>query len=166
MKSIFSICKIFFCSFIVYLFSSCKSYVMCDGIKVPKNVTIYISWYDLSNGNLTLKDVSEKPAETYYACAGQQIRWKVTATGHFKIDTMYDKTARKNANNSIFEKEPRKKFLSKSWKANIKDQNELEATAMIDKSGNSEYNYNIEWTNGSHSHTFDPKIQIKVKGKP
>jgi hypothetical protein len=160
MKSVFSICKIFsFCFFVIYSFSSCTSYLIVNGNQhVPKKVTINVTGYDTSTGHLTLMDDSSNPADTFPAWHSQHIRWKLTDPRHHKIDSLYAKAVNLN---EIFEDEPHKVFLSKSWKGTIKDEAALNADTVKDINGHKNYDYKMIWDTAGGQHTYDPRIQIK-----
>ena len=165
MKSVFSTCKIFsFCFFIVYIFSSCTSYLIVNGGQhVPKKVTIYVTGYDTSTGHLTLEDVFHNSADPITAYPGQKIRWKISGVTHFLIDNIVDKSV-KAAPDKVFGKEPKPvKFFSKSWNGTLKDSTGLHGIAFVSDSGGKFINYihKIVWHKYGQ-HTFDPKIQIKL----
>ena len=166
MKSVFSICKIFiFCFFVVYIFSSCKSYLIVHGgQQVPKMVTIYVTGYDTATGHLTLEDISHHAEDPFVAYPGQKIRWKISGIKHFLVDNIVEKTV-KAPPDEVFEKKPHPvKFFSESWKGTLKDSTGLQGIAHVsDSSGQFiNYIYKIVWHKAGKHRTFDPGIRIKL----
>jgi hypothetical protein len=166
MKSVFSVCKIFsFCFFIVYVCSSCTSYLIVNGGQhVPKKVTIYVTGFDLTTGHLILKDISHNSADPFIAYPGQIIRWKISGITHFLIDNLVEKKVKARPD-EVFKKEPHPvKFFSESWKGTLKDSTGLHGIAFVSDSGGHfiNYNYKIVWHKAGQHHTFDPRIQIKL----
>jgi hypothetical protein len=165
MKSVFSICRIFsFCLFVLFTFSSCKSYLIVNGNQqVPKEVTIYVTGFDTTSGHLTLEDISHHSADPFTAYPGQKIRWKISGISHFVINYLVEKTV-KATPDRVFEKEPHPvKFFSRSWKGTLKDSTGLHGIAFLsDSSGHFiNYIYKIAWRKAGQNHTFDPRIQIR-----
>jgi hypothetical protein len=166
MKSVFSNCRIFtFCFFVVFTFSSCKSYLIVNGGQhVPKKVTIYVTGFDTATGHLTLQDNPQNSADPFTAYPGQKIRWKISGIRHFLIDNLVEKTV-KAPTDEVFEKKPHPvKFFSESWKGPLKDSTGLHGIAFeSDNSGHFiNYIYKIVWRKAGKDHTFDPRIQIKL----
>ena len=162
MKSIFSSCKIISLCFLIFCaFSSCSSYLTVNGNKVPKKVTIYVTGYDITSGDLMLKNDSGNSAAILQAWAGQHIKWKLGDPRNHAIDTLIAKAINKHAEQEIFSTPPKKKFWSKSWKANIKDDPEIKALGMMDSTLIINYDYKIVWDTVGNQHTYDPRIQIR-----
>jgi hypothetical protein len=160
MKSVFSTCQSFsLCFFVICTFWSCSSYLVVNGNKVPKKVTILVTSYDAGNGNLTLFLDSLHSADPLTAWPGQKIKWKLTDPRHHAIDTLTAKAISKYATDAIFSTPPEKKFWSKSWKAIIKNDPEIKALAGMDSVVN--YDYKIVWDTAGIQHVFDPRIQIR-----
>lgn len=165
MKFVLSVCRIFsFCFFIVYVCSSCTSYLIVNGGQhVPKEVTIFVTGFDTTSGHLTLEDISHHSADPITAYPGQKIRWKISGISHFVINNLVEKTV-KAPPDEVFEKKPHPvKFFSKSWKGTLKDSTGLHGIAfMSDSSGHFiDYIYKIVWRKAGQNHTFDPRIQIR-----
>ena len=165
MKFILSVCRIFiFCFFIVYVCSSCTSYLIVNGCQhVPKNVTIYVIGFETTSWHLTLEDISHHSADPFTAYPGQKIRWKISGISHFVINYLVEKTV-KATPDRVFEKEPHPvKFFSRSWKGTLKDSTGLHGIAFVsDSSGHFiNYIYKIAWRKAGQNHTFDPRIQIR-----
>ena len=166
MKSVFSVCTIFsLCFFIVYVCSSCTSYLIVNGGQhVPKKVTVYVTGFDTATGHLTLEDASHYSADPFAVYPGQKIRWKISGIKHFLINNIVEKTT-KTTHDKVFQKEPHPvKFFSKSWKGTLKDSTSLQGVAFVrDSSGNFiNYMYKIDWRKAGKNHTFDPNIHIKL----
>jgi hypothetical protein len=166
MKSIFSICRIYiFCFFVLFIFSSCKSYLIVNGNQqVPKKVTIYVTGFDTANGHLIMEDISHHSADPFTAYPGQEIRWKISGITHFVIDNLVEKTVKAPAD-EVFERKPHPvKFFSESWKGTLKDSTDFHGIAILsDGSGHFiNYIYKIVWRKAGKDHTFDPRIQIQV----
>jgi hypothetical protein len=158
MKSVFSICKIFaFGFFVICIFSYCTSYLDYNGQKVPKKVTIYVSGYDTSNGNLILKDDSGHDATNFPAFPSQIIRWKLSDPRNHKIDSIYPKPTNQNL---IFADTPQTVWLSKSWKGTVKEKSDIQSLTK-DTNGVINYEYKIVWDTAGVRHTYDPRIQIR-----
>jgi len=159
MKSIFTAFKIFsFGFFVFFAIYSCKSYLVVNGgAHVPKKVCIHVTAYDTS-GPLILMDDSSNHADTFRAWPGQQIKWKLDDPRHHAIDSLSPKPTSKN---EIFDIDPHKVFLSKSWKGIVKNQAAIQADTVKDFYGFHNYDYKIIWDSGGSQHTFDPRIQIK-----
>jgi hypothetical protein len=165
MKFVFSVYRIFyFCFFIVYVCSSCTSYLIVNGGQhVPKKVTINVTGFDTTSGHLTLEDISHNSADPFTAYPGQKIRWKISGIKHFLINNLVEKTV-KATQDEVFEKKPHPvKFFSRSWKGTLKDSTSLQVIAFVrDSSGHFiDYIYKIAWRTAGRNHTFDPRIQIR-----
>lgn len=164
MKFAFFICRIFsFCFIIVFICSSCTSYLIVNGGEhVPKNVTIYVTGYD-TTGHLTLEDASQHSADPFTAYPGQTVRWKISGIRHFVIDNIVEKPGKTQAGEAFAKKPHPVPFFSKSWKGTLKVATALQGIAFVsDSSGRFiHYIYKIAWHKAGH-HTFDPEIQIKL----
>jgi len=164
MKSTISICRIFsFCLFIVFICSSCTSYLIVNGGEhVPKMVTIYVTGYD-TTGHLTLEDVSHHSANPFTVYPGQKIRWKISGVRHFVIDNIIEKSV-KVPPDEVFGKKPHPvPFFSKSWKGTLKDAAGLQGIAFVgDSSGHFIHCiYKIVWHKAGQ-HVFNSGIQIRL----
>ncbi len=114
------------------------------------SAVINITGSDTTTGNLVLVDRNGNPADTFQVESGQKIKWKIKTTTVKSIESIPPKKA---AAHGVFRKDPRKKFLSRSWKGKT-----IKTEATVSEE------YNIIWTDSSgERRTYDPLIQVNPR---
>ncbi len=146
MKQVLSICKtISFGLLLIYLFSSCKVQV------------ITVTSGDPGSGKLKMFDQYGRPADTIivYTDTSRTIKWRIRDVSG-NIDHIESMPLKISSGGTILEKRPKRKPVSKSFKATVKKSHDLMGVDGED--------YNIIWVdNNKKKHTYDPRIQLNLK---